>query len=42
MKHKPGPWKASPFSGVVGSAIAYAWYIWMKGFNGTTELKWFN
>lgn len=26
----------------VGSAVAYAWYIWEKGFNGTTEMKWFN
>lgn len=25
-----------------GSAVAYAWYIWEKGFNGTTQLKWFN
>lgn len=25
-----------------GSAVAYAWYIWSKGFQGTTELKWFN
>ena len=25
-----------------GSAIAYAWYIWEKGFNGTTQVKWFN
>lgn len=25
-----------------GSAVAYAWYIWEKGFVGTTELKWFN
>ncbi len=25
-----------------GSAVAYAWFIWEKGFNGTTELKWFN
>ena len=24
------------------SARCYAWYIWEKGFNGTTELKWFN
>jgi hypothetical protein len=24
------------------SAIAYAWFVWQKGFNGTTELKWFN
>lgn len=25
-----------------GSAVAYAWYIWEKGFSGTTEIKWFN
>lgn len=25
-----------------GSAVAYAWYVWEKGFNGNTELKWFN
>jgi hypothetical protein len=25
-----------------GSAVAYAWYVWQKGFNGVTELKWFN
>jgi len=25
-----------------GSAVAYAWYVWQKGYNGTTELKWFN
>lgn len=25
-----------------GSAVAYAWYIWEKGFKGTTQLKWFN
>jgi hypothetical protein len=24
------------------SARCYAWYIWEKGFKGTTELKWFN
>ena len=22
-------------------AVAYAWYMWEKGFNGTTQLKWF-
>lgn len=26
----------------MNSARCYAWYIWEKGFNGTTELKWFN
>lgn len=25
-----------------GSAVAYAWYIWQKGFKGKTELQWFN
>lgn len=25
-----------------GSAVAYAWYVWVKGFNGTTEVKWIN
>ena len=25
-----------------GSAVAYAWYVWEKGFKGNTTLKWFN
>lgn len=25
-----------------GSAVAYAWYVWTKGFKGKTELQWFN
>lgn len=25
-----------------GSAVAYAWYIWEKGYKGDTTLKWFN
>lgn len=25
-----------------GSAVAYAWFVWVKGFNGITQLKWFN
>lgn len=25
-----------------GSAIAFAWFVWVKGFKGTTELGWFN
>ena len=25
-----------------GSAVAYAWYIWEKGYKGETILKWFN
>lgn len=25
-----------------GSMVAYAWYIWQKGYKGATEVKWFN
>ena len=25
-----------------GSAVAYAWFIWEKGFDGDTIIKWFN
>lgn len=25
-----------------GSAVAYAWYIWEKGYQGETIVKWFN
>jgi hypothetical protein len=25
-----------------GSAVAYAWYVWEKGYKGKTELQWFN
>ena len=25
-----------------GSAIAYAWFIWEKGFKGDTIVKWIN
>lgn len=25
-----------------GGAVAYAWYIWEKGFKGETTLRWFN
>lgn len=25
-----------------GSAIAYAWYVWEKGYKGNTILKWIN
>lgn len=23
-----------------GSAVAYAWFVWEKGYNGVTEIKW--
>ena len=25
-----------------GSAVAYAWYVWEKGYNGDTIIKWIN
>jgi len=25
-----------------GSAMAFAWFIWIKGYSGITELRWFN
>ena len=25
-----------------GSAVAYGWFIWVKGFKGNTIIKWFN
>ena len=24
----------------VGTAVAYAWYVWEKGFNGKTIIEW--
>lgn len=24
------------------SAVAYCWYVWVKGYNGDTVIKWFN
>ncbi len=35
---KNGDFKRSGLSG----AVAYAWFIWEKGYNGPTYLKWFN
>lgn len=28
--------------GNIGSAVAYCWYIWEKGYKGDTVIKWFN
>lgn len=25
-----------------GSAVAYAWFVWEKGFHGDTIIKWIN
>ena len=37
--------KNADFDGMIsggGSAVAYAWYIWEKGYKGDTVIKWFN
>jgi hypothetical protein len=25
-----------------GSAVAYGWFVWQKGFDGNTKIEWFN
>ena len=30
------------FDSIGSSAIAYAWFVWEKGYKGPTEIKWFN
>ena len=37
--------KNADFNGMIaggGSAVAYAWYVWEKGFNGKTTVEWIN
>ena len=34
--------KNGDFSKKESSAVAYAWYIWEKGYKGDTVIKWFN
>ena len=34
--------KNGNFKNTQSSAVAYAWFIWEKGFKGVTEIKWFN
>ena len=34
--------KNGDFDSVSSSAVAYAWYVWEKGYTGDTVLKWFN
>lgn len=34
--------KNGNFDRYSSSAIAYAWFIWIKGYKGITEIKWFN
>lgn len=26
----------------IGTAVAYCWFIWEKGYKGDTVVKWFN
>jgi hypothetical protein len=30
------------FNKMKGSAVSYAWFVWQKGFEGDTTVKWFN
>ncbi len=34
--------KNGDFSAYSGSAVAYAWFVWEKGYKGVTEVKWIN
>lgn len=37
--------KNADFEGMIkggGSAVAYAWFVWQKGYEGETIVKWFN
>lgn len=35
-------YKNGDMTGKPESAIAYAWYVWEKGFTGDPVIKWFN
>lgn len=30
------------FDSISSSATAYAWFVWVKGFQGHPEIRWFN
>lgn len=34
--------KNGDFETVTSSAVAYCWYVWVKGYKGDTVIKWFN
>lgn len=34
--------KNGDFDSVGSSAVAYAWFVWQKGYNGETVIKWIN
>lgn len=34
--------KNGDFESTTSSAVAYAWYVWQKGYKGNTIVKWIN
>lgn len=34
--------EGSPIMTKMSSAACYAWFVWQKGYRGSTEVKWFN
>lgn len=34
--------KNGDFAAVTSSAVAYAWYVWVKGYTGETVIRWIN
>lgn len=30
------------FDKITSSAVAYAWFVWVKGFTGETTVRWIN
>ena len=34
--------KNGEFDGIGSSAVAYAWYVWEKGFTGIPQIRWIN
>lgn len=34
--------KNGDFDKYPSSAVAYAWYVWEKGYEGKTEVRWIN
>ena len=34
--------KNGEFEGIGSSAVAYAWYVWEKGFTGIPQIRWIN
>lgn len=34
--------KNGDFDKYANTAVAYAWYVWQKGYDGNTIIKWIN